>query len=166
MPRLRSSHFPSFPSVKHSLLYTSDTNDWMHKRSSLRHPLEGLPNTKETLSGGNCECWKTIIIVELVRSQATKNQGVVKTAPSDYPTVSSSIYKHTPLIMYNISTRPYTQQKAMVLYNDCILRIRDHTAGKHLQNEAICTKSHTAEVQPTPVRKNVVPRAASPSCLH
>lgn len=91
---------------------------------------------------------------ELARSQATKNQGVVKTAPSDYLTVSSYIYIHTPLIMYNISTRPYTQQKAMVLfYNDCILRIRDHTAGKHLQNEAICTKSHTAEVQPTPVRK-------------
>lgn len=66
--------------------------------------------------------------------------------------------------MYNISTRPYTQQKAMVLfYNDCILRIRDHTAGKHLQNEAICTKSHTAEVQPTPVRKQWALRAASPS---
>ena len=63
---------------------------------------EGLPNTKENLSGGNCECWKTIIIVSLLDyrpPKKKKNQGVVKTAPSDYPTVSLSlhIYTHTHL---------------------------------------------------------------------
>lgn len=72
LEQVMSSPFPSSPSVKWGLsLHITETNRRTHAELT-RTSKEGLPNSKENASGGNCECWKTSTIVSLLDDRPPK----------------------------------------------------------------------------------------------
>lgn len=53
------------------LLYITETHVRTHAKLT-QTSKEGLPSTKESPSGGNCECWKTIMMGSLLDYRTSK----------------------------------------------------------------------------------------------